>query len=117
MKLFPIACAVTSLAASATAAQVQPAAVAGTWDLTWQTRSGSRKTGWFLLVQSGAELRGEIHGQGSVKAKGKVSGQTFTLRGSRLAVPYTINGRVSGDRMEGQLKVLSVTRVFTGVRR
>jgi hypothetical protein len=34
-----------------------------------------------------------------------------------MMVPYTISGRVAGDRMEGSLKVMSVTKVFTGTRR
>jgi hypothetical protein len=98
-------------------AAAAPTSVAGTWDLTWQTRSGPKREGWFVLTQRGSELRGEIHGRGSVNAKGSVSGNAFTLRGSRLAVPYTITGRIEGDRMEGRLKVLSVTRAFTGARR
>jgi hypothetical protein len=102
---------------TAQAPQPAAAAIAGTWDLIWQTRKGPRREGWFVITRQGAALRGEIHGRGSVKAKGNVSGSDFTLRGSRMAVPYTITGRVAGNRMEGTLKVLSVTRHFTGTRR
>lgn len=94
-----------------------PAPLAGTWDLTWQTRKGPKKEGRFVITQQGRQIRGEIHGRGSIKTKGTANGSAFTLRGSRLAVPYTISGRVSGDRMEGTIKVLSVTRHFTGARR
>jgi len=104
-------------AAAALAPRPAAAAVAGTWDLTWQTRKGPRREGRFVIFQQGAALRGEIQGRGSVKATGRASGSGFTLRGSRMAVPYTITGRVAGDRMEGTLKVLSVTRPFTGTRR
>ena len=114
------ALALAAAAAPASAAQAPrpaAAAIAGTWDLTWQTRRGPRREGRFVITQQGSALRGEIHGRGSVKAKGSVSGSAFTLRGSRMAVPYTITGRVAGDRMEGSIKVLSVTRHFTGARR
>lgn len=46
-----------------------------------------------------------------------MNGAGFVLRGSRMLVPYTIEGTVRGDRMEGALKMLSVDRRFTGVRR
>jgi hypothetical protein len=111
------------LAATAAPAVMAPAprpaaaAIAGNWDLTWQTRKGPRREGRFVITQQGSELRGEIHGRGSVKAKGTASGSAFTLRGSRMAVPYTIAGRVSGNRMEGTIEVLSVTRRFTAARR
>jgi hypothetical protein len=39
------------------------------------------------------------------------------LRGSRLFVPYTLSGTVSGDRIEGILKVSGTERRFTGQRR
>jgi hypothetical protein len=90
---------------------------AGTWDLVWQTRNGPSKKGWLVIRQTGNQLRAEIHGQGQVKAKGIITGADFTLRGSRFAVPYTISGRVAGERIEGSLRVLSVRRIFTGTRR
>ena len=52
-----------------------------------------------------------------MRAIGSTSGSSFVLRGSRMLTPYRIEGRVTGDRMEGALKVLSVDRRFTGVRR
>ncbi|HEX8625576.1 MAG TPA: hypothetical protein VF782_10915 [Allosphingosinicella sp.] len=115
------ALAVAATAPPAAAAQsrttASPSPIAGTWDLTWQTRKGPRREGRFVITQQGSALRGEIYGRGSVKAKGTASGSTFTLRGSRMAVPYTIAGRVAGNRMEGTIKVLSVTRRFAGTRR
>jgi hypothetical protein len=89
----------------------------GIWDLTWQTRHGPQQRGYFVLRRQGDRLDGEIHGQGSVRASGTVNGSVFQLRGSRMLVPYRIEGRVRGDRMEGELKILSVDRRFTGVRR
>lgn len=70
-----------------------------------------------MIVRNGRELRAEIHGQGSVRARGTAMGPAFSLRGSRMAVPYRIEGRWQGDRLEGSLKVLSVERRFTGTRR
>jgi hypothetical protein len=112
-----LALAVASAAAGAQAPRPAAAAIAGTWDLTWQTRKGPRREGHFVITQQGSALRGEIYGRGSVKAKGSATGSAFTLRGSRMAVPYTIVGRVAGNRMEGSIEVLSVTRRFTGARR
>ncbi len=91
--------------------------VEGIWDLTWQTRSGPRQRGYLMMRVEGAQLVGEIHGQGAVTARGALSGARFHLSGRRMLVRYRIDGRVSGDRLEGRLKVLSVERQFTGIRR
>jgi hypothetical protein len=120
MKPLAAAAALLLLAAPAAAPGQAPppaaASVAGTWDLTWQTKKGPRREGRLVIAQRGAAISGEIHGRGSVKAKGHVAGAAFTLRGRRMAVPYIITGRVAGHRMEGTIKVLSVTRHFTGAR-
>lgn len=110
-------CLSVSLPARAERAAQQPIAVAGIWDLTWQKRSGPEKNGFLILRQKGAELAAEIHGQGSVRAEGRMAGDSFTLRGSRMAIPYTIRGRVEAGRLVGSLKILSVERSFTGTRR
>ncbi|TMJ20223.1 MAG: hypothetical protein E6G92_10860 [Alphaproteobacteria bacterium] len=103
--------------AAAGAAQAPAPRFDGIWDLTWQTRHGPERRGYFVLRRQGSALRGQIHGQGSVTANGSIEGNGFVLRGSRMLVPYRIEGHVSGDRMEGALKVMSVDRRFTGVRR
>ncbi len=105
------------LIAAPAAAQAVPSGVEGTWDLTWQTRRGPQQRGYLVLARSGGALLGEIHGRGSVRATGSASGSSFVLRGSRMLTRYRIEGRVTGDRMEGVLKVLSVERRFTGRRR
>ncbi|MEA3034915.1 MAG: hypothetical protein QOH04_674 [Sphingomonadales bacterium] len=94
-----------------------PANIAGTWDLTWQTRHGPSRSGWLVVTQQGNRIAAEIHGQGAVKALGEMAGDDFTLRGSRLAIPYTISGRIEGGSLKGSLKVLSIDRRFTGTRR
>jgi hypothetical protein len=105
-------------AAPAPASQYQPpAAMAGTWDLTWQTRRGPRREGYFVIRQDGERVEAEIHGRGAVKARGTVNGSAFALRGSRMAVPYRIDGRVSGAHLEGTIRILTVERRFTGTRR
>jgi hypothetical protein len=113
------ASAALGLASLAFAAQAQAQAPRfdGIWDLIWQTRSGPSHRGYLVLHQGGNALSGEIHGRGSITASGTVSGSAFVLRGSRMLVPYRIEGRVRGDRMEGALKVMSVDRRFTGIRR
>jgi len=116
--LRPLAGAVAILSlALAAQAQAPPPRFDGIWDLTWQTRNGPRQRGYIVLRQRGAVLTGEIHGRGSVNAAGASTGARFVLRGSRMLVPYRIEGSVRGDRMEGALKAMSVERRFTGARR
>ena len=104
--------------AAAQAPQTQPtASLQGVWDLTWTTRRGPQQKGYLRITQQGSELRAEIHGRGRINARGRVSGRRFDLRGSRMLVPYRIEGQVSGNRMVGVLKVMSVERRFTGNRR
>jgi hypothetical protein len=105
------------LAAALAAAAPPPAAMAGTWDLSWTTRRGISRSGWLVVRQSGARIDAEIHGKGEVKASGRIEGAHFVLRGSRMLVPYTIDGDVAGGRLQGVLKVLKVERRFTGARR
>jgi hypothetical protein len=106
-----------AFAAPAVAADPPPANIAGTWDLTWQTRHGPSRSGWLVVTQQGNRIAAEIHGQGAVKARGEIAGDNFTLSGSRLAIPYTISGRVEGGSLRGSLKILSIDRSFTGIRR
>lgn len=94
-----------------------PPQFAGTWDMTWQTRKGPSQQGYMAIVQTGKELSVRIHGKGSVKAKGTATENRFRVKGSRMAVPYVIAGSIDGDRMSGSLKVLSVDKPFTAVRR
>jgi hypothetical protein len=107
----------SALLCAPAAAQAPVPSFAGTWDLVWQTRHGPDSKGYLVIVQQGRRLGAEIHGRGEVKAKGETAGDAFVLRGSRLAVPYTISGRLAAGRIEGSLKVLSVERRFTGTRR
>jgi hypothetical protein len=108
---------ISGFAAFLLAAQSAPADIAGTWDLVWQTRHGPSRSGWLVVTQQGGRIAAEIHGQGAVKAKGEIKGAEFTLRGSRLAIPYTISGRLEGGSLKGSLKILSIDRRFTGTRR
>jgi hypothetical protein len=112
-----IASSAFALTASAAAPAVAPAGFTGTWDLVWQTRHGPDRNGFLVIARQGNRLIAEIHGKGAVKAKGEAAGNAFILRGSRMAIPYTISGRIEGDRMEGNLHILSITRYFTGSRR
>jgi len=111
------ALAAVASAAGAAAGQVSPAGIQGTWDLIWQMRHGPERNGYLVLHFQGPELVGEIHGRGAVTARGSLSGTRFHLSGSRMLVPYTIDGRITGDRITGSLRMLSVDRRFQGVRR
>lgn len=112
-----LAAAACGAAATQGSAQRGQDRLDGIWDLTWTTRRGPQQKGYLVLRQNGGEVRGEIHGRGNVSARGTVNGHNFVLRGSRMMVPYRIEGRWDGDRLEGALKVLSVDRRFTGIRR
>ena len=94
-----------------------PAGLHGIWDLEWQTRRGVSPGGYLVIRQNGSALEAELHGRGSIRASGSVEGSRFTLRGERFFVPYTLTGVLSGDRIEGELKVMSVERRFVGRRR
>lgn len=123
------ACATLALPPFATPPSAQPAAapapapvqarpgLQGTWDLEWQTRRGPSPGGYLVIRQNGADLDAELHGRGSIRATGSIEGSRFTLRGERLFVPYTLDGELSGDRIEGALKVMSIERHFVGRRR
>ena len=106
------------LAVSAVPAPAQAAdSISGTWDLYWQTRRGPRKSGWMVFRQNGSELRAELHGKGQVNVRGTVSGNSFSLRGTRMLVSYRIEGSWQGDRLQGAFRVVGVNKPFTGIRR
>ena len=94
-----------------------PLRVAGIWDAAWRNDSGEPKRGLIVVEQSGARLGARIESHGNVTATGSIAGQLFTLRGSRMGVPFTITGRVQGRRMTGTLTSLLLERRFTATRR
>ena len=109
--------AVATLGLAAAAAQPAGAPIEGTWDLSWMTKRGPRQSGYLVIARTGDDLRVEMHGRGKVRARGRATGSTFVVRGTRLAVPYRIEGRWQGDRMDGAFKVLSTSLRFTAARR
>jgi hypothetical protein len=94
-----------------------PQQIAGTWDATWRNRSGERRKGLIVVEQRGAQLTARIESHGNVTATGTLQGTSFTLRGSRLGVPFTVTGRVQGKKMSGMLTALLLERSFTATRR
>jgi hypothetical protein len=105
------------LALALAAASPGPASLAGTWDLTWANRHGATRSGWLVVRQQGARISAEVHGRREVNVSGSIEGGRFVLRGSRLLIPYTIEGRVQGDRLEGVLRAMNVVRHFSARRR
>jgi hypothetical protein len=89
----------------------------GVWDLTWETRRGPERSGYMVIRQSGAQLRAQIYGRGAVKASGTLIGSKFTLRGSKMTVPYVLEGHLNGRGLVGSIRILSIERRFTGLRR
>lgn len=102
---------------SAASAAPKAQRMAGTWDLTWKSRRGATRTGSMVVEQRGTELFAQVYDRGGATATGTVSGSSFVLRGTRLALPFTVTGRVQGRRMTGMLTAIGTERRFTGVRR
>jgi hypothetical protein len=94
-----------------------PQRIGGSWDLSWKNRRGETRTGSMTIEQRGTELAATVYDRGGATATGTISGSHFTLQGSRLALPFTVTGRVQGRKMTGILLALGVERRFTGVRR
>lgn len=69
------------------------------------------------VEQRGSQLSATVYDRGGATATGSVSGSSFTLHGRRLALPFTVTGRVQGRKMTGTLTALGIERRFTGVRR
>lgn len=91
--------------------------VGGTWDLTWRNSRGEIRKGSMVVEQHGSQLSATVYDRGGATATGSVSGSSFTLQGRRLALPFTVTGRVQGRKMVGTLMALGIERRFTGVRR
>ncbi len=110
--------AVPALSASAALAAPAPQRIGGTWDLTWRNRRGEIRKGSMVIEQRGTQLFAEVYDRGGATATGSIAGSSFTLQGSRLALPFTVTGRVQGRRMTGTLVAAGLLeRRFTGVRR
>jgi len=105
------------LSASPAWAAPAPQRIGGTWDLTWKNRRGETRRGSMVVEQRGTQLFAEVYDRGGATATGSITGSAFTLRGSRLALPFTVTGRVKGRKMAGTLTALGIERRFTGVRR
>ena len=94
-----------------------PQQIGGTWIATWRNSRGEARKGLIVIDQRGAQLSARIESHGNVTATGTLQGQSFTLRGTRTGVPFTIEGRVGGKKMSGTLRALLVERQFTATRR
>lgn len=98
-------------------AAARPQKMGGTWDLTWTSRRGNPRTGHMVVEQHGAHIVAEVYDRGGATATGSIEGSIFTLRGSRMAIPFTVTGRVKGGRMTGTFNALGIERRFSGIRR
>lgn len=94
-----------------------PQQVAGVWEASWENSRGDARKGLIVIEQSGTALSARIESHGNVTATGTLAGESFTLRGSRLGVPFTISGRVKGRKMAGMLTAILIERRFTATRR
>ena len=89
----------------------------GTWDLNWRNDSGETRRGVIIVTQRGSSLTARMPDRDNATATGSITGSAFTLQGSRYGLPFSITGRVQGQRMAGMLTTLRVERRFTGTRR
>ena len=101
----------------APASAASPKRIGGTWDISWRSRRGLPRKGTMEVEQRGTQLFARIEDRGGVTATGSIAGSAFILRGSRMALPFTVTGRVQGRTMSGSLQALGIERQFTGVRR
>jgi hypothetical protein len=94
-----------------------PQQIGGTWVANWRNSRGETRKGLIVIDQRGSQLSARIESHGNVTATGTLQGSNFTLRGSRMGVPFTVTGRVQGKKMSGALNAILVERQFTAVRR
>ena len=94
-----------------------PQQIGGTWVATWRNSRGEARKGLIVIDQRGAQLSARIESHGNVTATGTLQGQVFTLRGTRMGVPFTVTGRVQGKKMSGALNAILVERQFTATKR
>ncbi len=95
-----------------------PQRISGTWDISWKNSRGETRKGSMVVQQRGSQLVATVYDRGGATATGTIAGSSFTLEGRRLALPFTVTGRVQGRKMVGTLLALGVLeRRFTGVRR
>ena len=106
-----------SLTETAAWAARGPQQVGGTWDAVWRNSRGEARKGLIVIDQRGTQLTARVESHGNVTATGTLQGNAFTLRGSRMGVPFTIQGQVKGRKMSGALNAILVERSFTAVRR
>lgn len=102
---------------AAARAAARPQKIGGTWDVTWTSRRGNPRTGYMVIEQHGAHIVAQVYDRGGATATGSIEGSTFTLRGSRMAIPFTVTGRIKGGRMTGIFNALGIERRFSGSRR
>lgn len=107
----------TLLSPTAAQAAPRPQPMGGAWDLSWKNRRGVTRTGYMVVEQRGSQLVAQVYDRGGATATGAITGSDFILRGTRMALPFTVTGRARGGRMTGTLTALGVERRFTGIRR
>jgi len=104
-------------APASAAASRGPHQMGGIWDVTWRSRRGLERKGLIVVEQRGSRLSARIEDRGNVTVTGSIAGSDFTLYGTRLAIPFTVTGRVAGRKMTGALTALGMERRFSGTRR
>ena len=102
------ACGVLLMGTSKIFAADEPAKVAGTWEMTSESRSGPM-TQTMTITQDGGSIKGTLTGRrGDAPLEGTVTGNklSFTVKretqsGDTLVMEYT--GTVEGDSIKGKV--------------
>ena len=110
--------AVAVLAAGAGLATAEDVKAVGTWDLVSQTPNGPMNSVMTIKSVDG-KLKAEIELEG---AKQEVSDESLTgdvlkLKMTYEGVPYTIEGKIKGDTLEGTWEGNGLSGGLKGARR
>ncbi len=100
-----LACGVLLVWSGVAIAADEPAKVAGTWEMTAQSRRGTR-TQTLTIQQDGSSIKGTVKGErGEAPLAGSVAGNKITFTVTRetpngsITIEYT--GTVDGDSIKG----------------
>ena len=110
--------AAAALAAGAAVAAAEDVKAVGTWDLVSQTPNGPMNSVMTIKSVDG-KLKAEIELEG---AKQEVSDESLTgdllkLKMTYEGVPYTIEGKIKGDTLEGTWEGNGLSGGLKGTRR
>lgn len=92
--------------------------IAGTWDMNVQKSRGGTQNWTLKLDQHGEDLTGVITSEGGdLSVTGTIKGQAINLSATRLGVTVEFTAVLNGTTMTGQMRALTIKRLWTAKRR